>query len=212
MSLRIYINLKRGDDQSYVRNKKPFHLKSNHSETNIESLADSMVDQYLIPGTKRPLVGRVPVYEASPSVPGSPLVVPDIISGVAYQASPVVSGDGITAVNYGASDIAYGPGGPADNTATTSIVPGPVEVGPDGIPEGIVDITEIFESIELVPSPDRVTELAYFPKEEDPEWVPTFFEEIPEGIEVNIINEGEYGEWDLLPESYEIDPDIPMWR
>ena len=91
-------------------------------------------------------------------------------------------------------------------------VPDPVEVGSDGIPEGIVDITEIFDSIELVPSPDRVTELAYFPKEEDPEWVPTFFEEIPEGIEVNIINEGEYGEWDLLPESYEIDPDIPMWR
>ena len=64
-----------------------------------------MVDQYLIPDTKRPLVGRVPGTDTSPPVPGTPLEVPDIISGVAYQAS-VVSGDGVTAVNYGVSDIA----------------------------------------------------------------------------------------------------------
>ena len=172
-----------------------------------------MVDQYLIPDTKRPLVGRVPGTDTSPPVPGTPLEVPDIISGVAYQAS-VVSGDGVTAVNYGASDIAYGPGGPADDTATPSILPQDLPLGDDGIPEGIVDITEIYPDIELLPNPDRISELEYIPKEEDdPEWVPTFFDELPEGSEVNVINKGEYGgEWGLLPESYESDPDAPMWR
>ena len=70
-----------------------------------------MVDQYLKPDTKRPLVGRVPGTDTSPPVPGTPLEVPDIISGVAYQAS-VVSGDGVTAVNYGAVGITKHPAKP----------------------------------------------------------------------------------------------------
>ena len=180
-------------------------MKSNESEPNTESATSSLVDKYLMDETEKPLVGRVVDGEASAY--GTGAAAYDVNGDTAtYQAnSGVVSGDGVTAVNYGASDIAYGP---ADPIATPS---DPNEAD-YSLPDGIIPITDLLPDVELLPNPNRVSKLDYFQKEENPEFVPVYFDEIPKGIELEIINEGDYGEWDLLPESYEPDPDMPMWR
>ena len=181
-------------------------MKSNQS--NVDSVTDSLVDKYLDSDSKKPLVGRLVGSETS-------TYGADVVPAVNYGPAGPIGGSatpGIdyaaTAVSVGASDVVYGPTEPV-----ASLVPGPVGID-DSLPDALTnkfaynDLDVDF----LLPSPDRVSQLIGIKKPENPEFVPQYFEQLPDNVDVSILNANDYIEWSLLPESYEVDFEKPMWR
>ena len=172
-----------------------------------------MVDKYLMSDSKKPLVGRLVGSEASGygTDVASAVNVPAVNYGSAgppVSAATTGAENTVTAVNYGGSDIVYGP---TDNEAPSPLVAGPVGVD-DTIPVGLTSKAYNDLDVDFLPSPDRASELYGIKKPENPEFYPVYFDKLPDNIKVSILNEDDYGEFSLLPESYEPDLEKPMWR
>ena len=174
-----------------------------------------MVDKYLTSDSKKPLVGRFVSSEASAygTSVASIVSVPAVNYGpagppVAATTAGADTAAIATSVNNGGSDVVYGP---TDNVATPALVAGPVGVD-DTIPVGLTSKAYNDLDVDFLPSPDRASELYGIKKPENPEFYPVYFDKLPDDVKVNILNEGDYDEFSLLPESYQPDLEKPMWR
>ena len=172
-----------------------------------------MVDKYLTSDSKKPLVGRLVGSEASAYGTGdAPAVNAPAVNygpaGPSVGATTAGPDNAATAVNYGGSDVVYGP---TENEPPSPLVAGPVGVD-DTIPVGLTNKAYNDLDVDFLPSPDRASELYGIKKPENPEFYPLYFDKLPDDIKVNILNEGDYDEFSLLPESYQPDLEKPMWR
>ena len=172
-----------------------------------------MVDKYLTSDSKKPLVGRFVSSEASAYGTGvAPAVNLPVVNygpaGPSVAAATAGPDNAATAVNYDGSDVVYGP---TDNEAPSPLVAGPVGVD-DTIPVGLTSKAYNDLDVDFLPSPDRASELYGIKKPENPEFYPVYFDKLPDDVKVNILNEGDYDEFSLLPESYQPDLEKPMWR